>query len=177
MLQLEVARLREGSEPLERMVAPSDLPPDDDYGVVDRVALRAVVSREKDTVQITGQASTRLELACSRCLEPYLVQVDTEFDLRYLPISAAPGGDEEVEVGEEDINTAFYAEGLIDLGALLREQLNLALPMKPLCREDCLGLCPECGANRNTAPCACEPRWEDPRLAALRALLNEKPDA
>ncbi|HEY8536531.1 MAG TPA: DUF177 domain-containing protein [Vicinamibacterales bacterium] len=177
MLQLEVASLREGPARLERMVAPSELPPDDDYGVVAVVALRATVVREKEKVQVIGRASTRLELSCSRCVEPFVVPVDTEFDLRYLPISQAPSGEEEIEIGDEDINTAFYSDGIIDLGALLREQLNLSLPMKPLCREDCLGLCPECGANRNTTTCECRPQWVDPRLAALRALLNENPDA
>ena len=49
--------------------------------------------------------------------------------------------------------------------------------MKPLCKDECLGLCPMCGANRNTAPCACEPKWIDPRLAGLKALLNENDDA
>jgi uncharacterized protein len=177
MLQLEVARLREGTERLERVVQPSVLPPDEDYRVAEPVVLQAAVTREKDAVQIAGRAATTLELTCSRCAEPFRIPVEAEFDLRYLPIAAAPSGEEEVEVGEEDINTAFYTEGVIDLGALVREQLNLALPMKPLCREDCQGLCPVCGANRNTTSCDCEARWEDPRLAGLRALLNEKPDA
>ena len=53
---------------------------------------------------------------------------------------------------------------------LLREQFYLALPMKPLCQEDCRGLCPQCGVNRNTGTCDCNVQWEDPRLAALRNL-------
>ena len=58
----------------------------------------------------------------------------------------------------------------IDLGHLVMEQLHLALPMKPLCSETCKGLCPQCGTNLNTGSCNCDPRWEDPRLAALKAL-------
>ena len=58
----------------------------------------------------------------------------------------------------------------------MREQLYLALPMKPLCREDCRGLCAECGANLNLTTCGCARRWEDPRLAGLRALLDERKD-
>ena len=76
-----------------------------------------------------------------------------------------PGRREEIEVAEEDINTAFYRDGEIDLGELIHEQFYLTLPMKPLCREDCKGLCPVCGANWNQTTCACERRWEDPRLA------------
>jgi len=56
---------------------------------------------------------------------------------------------------------------------MLREQFQLALPMKPLCAESCRGLCPECGANLNRANCGCDPKWVvDPRLAPLKALLN-----
>jgi len=83
----------------------------------------------------------------------------------------------ETELAEEDINTAFYRDGVIDLGELLHEQFYLTLPMKPLCREDCKGLCPVCGANWNQTTCACERRWEDPRLAGLKALLKDNDDA
>ena len=61
---------------------------------------------------------------------------------------------------------------VLDLNELLREQFYLALPMKPLCTEDCQGICPQCGTNRNTAPCDCHPQWEDPRMAGLKTLLS-----
>ena len=83
----------------------------------------------------------------------------------------------EVEVADEDINTAYYQHGQIDLAELIHEQLYLVLPMKPLCKDDCQGLCPVCGANRNTTACTCETTWTDPRLAGLKALLNENDDA
>ena len=62
----------------------------------------------------------------------------------------------------------------IDLNELLREQFYLALPMKPLCKDECLGICPQCGTNRNIAPCDCNPHWEDPRLAGLKNLLEKR---
>ena len=66
--------------------------------------------------------------------------------------------------------TAFYSNDQIDLGHLIVEQLQLAVPMKPLCDEACKGLCPQCGMNLNTGSCDCSQTWEDPRLAALRNL-------
>jgi uncharacterized protein len=57
---------------------------------------------------------------------------------------------------------------------MLREQFQLVLPMKPLCAQSCRGLCPECGANLNRTECDCQPRWEDPRLAPLKGLLNHQ---
>lgn len=177
MLSLEVAKLREGSQHLTRNIAPGDLASEDDFTVTTPVAFDADVTRTKARVTIRGTATTTLELKCSRCVEGYDVTVAASFDLRYLPAEEAPAGGEEVEVADEDINTAYYREGRIDLGELVHEQLYLALPMKPLCKDDCQGLCPVCGANRNTAPCSCEHKWIDPRLAGLKALLNENDDA
>jgi uncharacterized protein len=115
-----------------------------------------------------------LELACSRCLEPFELPVDAEFDVRYLPQSENTG--EEREVEEDDLTVAFYRDEVIDLGQLLEEQFYLALPMKPLCRDDCQGLCPSCGVNLNVETCGCQVRWEDPRLAGLKALMNRNND-
>ena len=92
-----------------------------------------------------------------------------EFDQRYLPSSEASEG-AETEVEEDDLETSYYADDQIDLNEMMREQFYLALPMKPLCREDCKGLCPQCGTNLNTGTCDCAPVWEDPRLAALKQL-------
>jgi uncharacterized protein len=176
MLLLDVARLREGSDPLERTIAASELAPEEDYRVVAPVVLEATVAKDKAKVRIVGHASTTLEFACSRCLDGFEMPVDARFDLLYLPAVESHDA-EEIEVREEDINTAFYKEGVIDLAELLHEQLYLMLPMKPLCRESCQGLCPVCGINRNVTTCSCETRWEDPRFAGLKALLRESDDA
>ncbi len=114
---------------------------------------------------------TELELPCSRCLEPFRLPVAAPFDLRYLPASAV-SSDGEREVDDEDLETSYYENDAIDLNGLMREQFYLALPMKPLCQDDCRGLCPQCGTNLNTGNCSCAPVWEDPRLAALKNLLK-----
>jgi uncharacterized protein len=74
---------------------------------------------------------------------------------------------------DEDVDISYYRDDRIDLNELLREQFYLALPMKPLCRDDCKGLCPQCGTNLNTGACSCATQWEDPRLAPLKGLLRE----
>ena len=78
------------------------------------------------------------------------------------------------EIHDEDLTTAYYRDGSLDIGELLREQFQLALPMKPLCSEECRGLCLECGANLNRVECNHAPRWEDPRLAPLKGLMKSK---
>jgi uncharacterized protein len=116
-----------------------------------------------------------LELNCSRCLEPFTLPVDAAFDLRYHPrVENTGGGADEREIAEDDLTTAFYENEEIDLGHLMREQFNLSLPMKPLCGDDCRGLCPVCGTNLNRGTCDCKREFDDPRLAVLRTLKTEK---
>ena len=76
------------------------------------------------------------------------------------------------EVEEDDLSTSFYEDETIDLGQLIREQFYLSLPMKPLCRPDCRGLCPDCGTDLNAGACGCVERTVDPRWAALAALKD-----
>jgi uncharacterized protein len=97
--------------------------------------------------------------------------VNATFELRYVP-QAQNVGEGEREVADDDLATAYYRDGVLDLAELLREQFQLALPMKPLHDDACRGLCPECGANLNRTECGHQPKWEDPRLAPLKGLLN-----
>jgi uncharacterized protein len=173
---LDLNKLHGARERVERTVQPSALGPDDpDYRVVAPVELAMDVSKVgADAFEATGGVKTRLEFSCSRCLEPFEVPVDAAFELRYVP---QPDGDPEVEpeereIDDDDLTTAYYSDGQLDIGDLLREQFQLALPMKPLCSDACRGLCAQCGANLNRTECECAPAWEDPRLAPLKSLLN-----
>lgn len=172
---LDLTRLHGQREHFERTFQPSAFdPPDDDYRVVSPVELSMDVEKaDGDAFQVIGRAVTRLEMACSRCAEEFEVPVDARFELRYVPdVSAA--GDTEREISDDDLATSFYREGAIDVIEMLREQFQLALPMKPLCAETCRGLCPECGVNLNRTECGCHPVWEDPRLAPLKGLLHRE---
>jgi uncharacterized protein len=104
---------------------------------------------------------------CSRCLEAFAAHVDAPVDVRLVP---KPAGADSVELGADDLDVDFYENDELDVTRVVENEATLALPMKPLCREDCRGLCPVCGANRNVAPCTCDSRPPDPRLAALRDL-------
>lgn len=143
----------------------------DEYAIAAPVHLVLDVHKDRDLYRVVGRVQTTLRLECGRCLEPFTVPVDSAFDLRYLP-QPAGGTHEEHEIREDDLTTSYYSDQTLDLGELMREQFELALPMKPLCAEDCKGLCPECGTNLNKATCGCAPRWEDARLAALKGLLD-----
>ena len=145
-----------------------------DFRVIAPVDLRMKIHKDKERFRLVGTINTVLELECSRCLEPYEMPVDLEFDLHYLPMTQNVG--EEREVEEDDLLQAFYKDDVIDLRQMMEEQFYLALPMKPLHSPDCKGLCANCGTNLNVETCDCQVRWEDPRLAALKALMNRDKD-
>jgi uncharacterized protein len=170
---IDLNKLQGSRERVERVFEPSAFDPQDsEYRVAAPVRVSLDIQKlGSDAFAVVGSAVTRLEVTCSRCLEPFEVPVDTAFDLRYVP-QTHNTGEGEHEVAEEDLVTAYHREGLLDLIDLLREQFVLALPMKPLCSEACRGLCPHCGTNLNKSQCDCAPRWEDPRLAALKSLLT-----
>jgi uncharacterized protein len=172
---LDLSRLHGAREHFERVLQPTAFDPqDEDYRVAAPVELSMDVAKARgDSFDVTGRLQTRLELACSRCLETFEIPVDATFELRYLP-QQLNTGEGEREIAEEDLTAAFYREGAIDIVDMLREQFQLALPMKPLHDEECRGLCPECGANLNRTECGHAPRWEDPRLAPLRGLMNRQ---
>jgi uncharacterized protein len=170
---LDLSKLHGPREHIDRTFPTSAFePPDDEYRVAAPVELSMDVQKSgADAYNVGGRVRTRLELTCSRCVEPFEVPVDAAFDLRYVPQSEN-AGEGEREIAEDDLTTAFYRGGVLDLGELLREQFVLALPMKPLHDEACRGLCPECGANLNRTDCGHAPKWEDPRLAPLKGLLH-----
>ena len=172
---LDLSRLHGQREHVERTFQPSAFEPqDEDYRVATPVELSMDIEKAGAGVfRVTGRAVTRLELECGRCLDEFEVPVDARFELRYVPqAEAAP--DEEREIAEDDLTTSFYRDGTLDVIDMLREQFQLALPMKPLCSDACRGLCSQCGANLNRTTCACTPTWEDPRLAALKGLLDRQ---
>jgi uncharacterized protein len=172
-MQLDLTRFRRPLESFQRTFQPSEVGEQDDaYRVVAPVDLAFEIHKDKEKFRLVGTVKTELELGCSRCLEPFRLAVDAPFDIRYLPASEM-STDPESEIEDEDLETSYYREDQIDLNELLREQFYLVLPMKPLCQADCKGLCPQCGTNLNTGKCDCSAEWEDPRLAALRALKRE----
>jgi uncharacterized protein len=145
---------------------------------------------ESDNVFARGALTGWLEVACSRCVGPVRVPVDEALTVTFMPIAKLPADDDAdaayiggalsrdadgddgdsydgFSLTADDLDVYPYEGDAVDLEPLLREQFILAVPFAPLCREDCKGLCPQCGGDRNLAACACQPPL-DPRLAALR---------
>lgn len=173
-LLLDVGQMRDPEARIERTFAAGVLPTDQSIcRITAPVALSVVVRRDRMQFRLVGRVKTTIDLTCSRCLEGFALAVDESFDVLYLP-HTAPGPGEERMVEDDDLSTAFYEDNVIDLGQLMQEQCYLAVPMKPLCKEDCRGLCPVCGTNLNTGSCECRPAWVDPRLAVLQQLRKDE---
>ncbi len=131
---------------------------------------------EGEHVFANGQISGHVTVACSRCLDAMKLSFDEPVRITFLPQAEMPAPDEEpaddedgMAITEDDIDLFGYDGEVVNLEPLVREQFVLAVPYAPLCKEDCLGLCAQCGTNRNLAACTCEAPG-DPRLAGLKAL-------
>ena len=123
-------------------------------------------------IRLKGKLETSLEVACARCLDPVVHEVERNFDLLYRPLGT-DSGHEELSVTDAEAEIGYYqGEGLL-LEDTLREQVLLALPLKTLCREDCKGLCPHCGKNLNEIQCVCVEHIEDPRWSALKEIRDK----
>jgi uncharacterized protein len=143
-----------------------------DFRQVDPLEVHATAELVDGEIRISGQLHTRLEMVCARCLEPVQEEISRDFDLFYRPLLPV-NPDEEVRLKNDDTEIAFFqGEGLF-LADVLAEQVLLALPMKVICRSDCRGLCPSCGANLNADDCRCETHSTDPRLAPLARLKQD----
>ncbi len=150
-----------------------DLGPDLEQQVPLKAAGRAVLLEEQhggrgriQDIRLVGEYSTRIQTRCARCLEAVEHKLASEFDLLFRPQGVDYRADE-VSISEAETEIGYYRGEGLQLEDVLKEQLLLAVPVKTLCREDCKGLCPTCGCNWNTEPCACAPPIADVRWAAL----------
>jgi uncharacterized protein len=117
---------------------------------------------------LSGTLDAATTAVCSRCAEEFDLPSQRRF--RCVLASKATNDENDIALRAEDLEFSFYQGDEIDLTPLIREQILLALAERPLCREECRGLCPQCGANLNEGDCGCIVGGSDPRLAVLRNL-------
>lgn len=123
-------------------------------------------------ILVTGRLKTRVRETCSRCLEQFDCPLALEMEEEVFPTRDATTG-AVLPVPPEAAFTIDENHEL-NLGEAVRQYVLLTVPMKPICREDCAGLCPRCGANLNNGPCGCPEEGLDPRWGKLRGLSLEE---
>ena len=154
MIRINVAEIKKrlvGSKEFSYELTPDELGITEAYlKITAPVVLKGMVENAGDVILLKAEAATEIERTCGRCLKVY------------------------TEAGAENIeNDAFiYESDLLDITEPVRESLLLAVPLQALCREDCRGLCPVCGADRNEGDCGCDTTSVDPRLAALKQFIK-----
>jgi uncharacterized protein len=122
-----------------------------------------------EDIRLRAHFEGRFELLCARCLEPVQMPLVGEFDLIYRPAAVENEAGERA-ISEDETEIGYYEKSGLLLEDAVREQVLLGLPGRALCRQECKGLCPKCGANRNVAECGCVEEQPDPRWNALSGL-------
>lgn len=161
---------------IEFVIKDSSWFPEDLASDAAQVSAHVRLVRKKDNkVELTGNLKAEIFLACDRCLERFACQVDTPMQL----ILEIPERDEhwqlqDMEIAAAELETMTLDKPVAELGEILRQQLLLSLPEKKLCKVDCRGLCPRCGADLNAKICSCEGQSKDSPFAVLGKLKRNK---
>ena len=143
-------------EPSELDIAETELP------VEGAIHISGEISNVGDVLLLKARVSAAVNRVCSRCLKDFTAESSADVLEKFYP-SGSQGVENDAYVYEADI---------VDITEPLRESLLLAEPLRALCKEDCLGICPVCGADRNVHPCSCDTSTIDPRLAALKQFIK-----
>ena len=140
-----------------------------DFGFPPFLEVDLVYYRSGQEIFFKGSFGGTLEGTCSRCLRNYSFSLGKDFDF-VLSSDPSEQGGKVGELDREDLGLSYYSTEEIDLAPLIKEQVMLALPTRPLCHENCRGLCSSCGIDLNQETCACSSSAADPRMAIFRTL-------
>ncbi len=140
----------------------------DDDAALEDLKGDAVLLRTDRGLLITVRARARVRGSCGRCLSPVESPIEIDFQEEFIPV-LDPGSGKHITTDESAESFIIDADLMLDLGEALRQYALMSSPSKPLCRPDCAGLCPACGANLNQGPCPCPPESDD-RWQTLAAL-------
>jgi len=185
-LLLNVDALEEANQPFEADLPREFLdgvllaPPATEFHAKAASRLRGNATRMGRKVLVRARFHVPLSGQCKRCLEPLSLDEGVELIRTYVPEDGAQQKSERRGEESEDsfdpglVDEETYAGKEIDLAPAVREQILLQIPSSPLCREECLGLCPRCGKNLNEGECGCDRAVVDPRWAALKGIQLEK---
>ena len=139
------------------------------------VSIRATLAGQ--TVLIDGTIIARVRIPCSRCLEPFDLTIETDFSataVPEIPANLDPDAADDIELSADEIEAIAYRGNSIDLRDEIAQQVIMALPFKPLCRDTCKGLCGRCGVDLNKTPCQCPSKDQSSPFAVLKTLSFPK---
>ena len=169
-MRIELENLERGKGGFAHVYQPDDLNPLDERVLLSAPAsVTGKVRLAGNEVFVNGHIDARAQVECDRCLQPVEAPVNADFALEYVTGSEYESS-AAAELTEAEMLVAVFDGQAIDVDEVVKEQVLLAVPTRMLCREDCKGICPECGTDRNTGDCNCVDKDIDPRWAALKNL-------
>jgi uncharacterized protein len=169
-MRIELDSLEQEGGKFSRTYEPGELSLDDDeVGLVEPAEVSGRVRRDGAEVELSGKLRAKIIAACDRCLQPVNLSIGADFKERFVP-AVSWRAEQQHELQEEDLNLSVFDGEAIELDDLVREEILLAVPAHVLCREDCKGLCPVCGIDRNQGSCQCETKATDSRWQGLEEL-------
>jgi len=142
---------------------------EEDVRLTSPAEVRGRIRRSGEGVEVKGQLRAPLEVVCARCLKTVTLAVEVEFSEKLVP-AVSWRSEQQHELSEEDLNLSVFEGDAVELDDIVREEILLAVPSHVLCNEDCQGLCPVCGIDRNIGTCQCEPAPIDSRWQKLEGL-------
>lgn len=169
-MKLLVSQIIDSPKELDFAESPAELNrlyggADRDFRFPEPLEVHVIYYRSGADLFFHGRVTGTIEGHCSRCLKSYAFRLDKEFDFVLAPDTSSPKN-KELNAGE--LGLSFYRGDELNLEPLIREQVLLALPTRPLCDENCRGLCPSCGVDLNEKACRCASAESDPRMAIFR---------
>tara|TARA_Y100001936_G_scaffold248329_1_gene295949 strand:+ start:909 stop:1439 length:531 start_codon:yes stop_codon:yes gene_type:complete len=145
-----------------------------DCSLWDDIKLRGRFSKIEQDINFSGELQAVLKVACTRCLNKFSYNIDTEIKAHFIPLDKAIFLGNEIEIKETEIEQETYEGGKIDLRRSVRDQVLLEIPLMHLCRENCKGICSECGSDLNSGQCECKNEGPiDPRFAMLKEIKDK----
>ena len=169
-MRIELENLEGGKGDFAHIYNPDELNPVDERVMLAAPAtVNGKIRLAGSEVFVNGHVDTRAQIECDRCLKPVEVPVSGDFELEYITGSEYETSSA-AELTEAEMSVSVFDGKVIDVDEVVKEQILLAVPTRMLCREDCKGICPECGSDRNTGECSCVTSEIDPRWAALKNL-------
>ncbi len=146
----------------------------DSVRVVQPVKVSLKIRKVGAEVVVSGIIRAAQAMTCSRCLKDFTKELAVPVDLVYEPAEGLGPGDKQHELKADELETGFYGGDELDIEGMVEEQMLLSVPLKPLCKETCLGLCPRCGADLNEGPCGCAAQKADSGFEALKEPTRRK---
>lgn len=173
-MRIELEKLDKAGNKFAHSYEPEEIVLDEEHArLTGPPSLSMRVSRNGNEVRLLGKINATAEVDCDRCLKTVSLPIEADFDVKYVPTEDYTPT-EAAELQEEDLSVSFFDGETIDVDELVREQVLLNMPARALCGDECKGLCPVCGTDRNTNSCDCESLEIDPRWAGLKAVMRDE---